>query len=277
MADLEPRQAPPAASPWAKAYFGTKRKNLEICGTVSWLARSSGGELLFMRNGCNLRWCPKCRWRSAKKQTNRIKSMTGHLRVMMLSIRSSDRPLSEQIEHLKKSFRRLRQMKSWKKYVNYGCGAVEVTFNNLSGQWHPHLHIIWNGSYYPQKLLSSMWCKATNGSTYVYVQKISGKKAMDYVSKYLTKCPPVQKWRDPEKRAQEIVGLVGVQLFISFGDWSDVKIEEVKKDRCELICPTNRLVECYKRGEPWAINLMVEIRSFFGDLMVADLIGGRDP
>lgn len=277
MTSRKPRQATPGASPWAHAYFGSKRTNLENCGTVSWLARSSCGDLLFCRNGCNLRWCPKCRWKSARNQIHRIKSMTGHLRVMMLSIRSSDETLGDQIKHLKKSFRRLRQMRNWKKYVTYGCGAVEVTFNNKTNQWHPHLHIIWNGSYFPQRLLSKMWCKATSGSTYVFLQKLSGKGAMDYVAKYLTKCPPVKKWRDPEKRAAEIVGLVGVQLFISFGNWKNVKIEEVKKDKIELICPTNRLVQCYKRGEPWAINLLVEIRNFFGDLMVADLIGGKDP
>lgn len=147
-------------------------------------------------NSCNHRLCPHCALMIADRRRNQFVDMiravgeTDRLRwrFITLTLKPSSSPLCEQIEHLRASFRRLRQQLIWKKSQLWGKAVVEITMNPTTLLWHPHLHVICYGAFLPQKELSKNWYLATDGSYVCDIRSVSSdRQAANYVSKYMSK------------------------------------------------------------------------------------------
>ena len=101
--------------------------------------------------------------------------------------------LQQSIADLRKYFKKLRQTPAWKKRVIGGAYVLEITYNTEEKLWHPHLHIIYTGYFYPQQLLAGQWEDITQGSKIVWIKRIDRNEA-GHLSKYCTKPSDFHRW-----------------------------------------------------------------------------------
>lgn len=124
---------------------------------------------------CKHRLCPFCgRARSAHvaEQLTQIMYKMKRPRMLVLTVRSRREPLRVQLHDLRGWLSRLRRSKDWRTRVRGGAYTVEVTLNERTGLWHPHLHVVYEGEYFPFKLLQGLWHEITGGSEVVWVQAV---------------------------------------------------------------------------------------------------------
>lgn len=140
---------------------------------------------------CGHRLCPFCsNARSAGTTENLLELMLQHHadRMMILTLRSHDLPLQLQVEQLLHSFKKLRNRAVWKRFVDGGIYVLEITKNPKTGLWHPHLHILYVGKFWPQKHLSATWRDITIDSNVVWVTQVhdidgAAKELAKYIGK----------------------------------------------------------------------------------------------
>ena len=140
---------------------------------------------------CGHRLCPFCsNARSAATTQDLTELMLEHHadRMIILTIRSHDLPLDLQVACLLNAFKRLRHRATWKRHVAGGVYILEITRNTETGLWHPHLHILYHGSYYPHAEISKQWREITHGSHVVWVKKVTDVEgAARELAKYIGK------------------------------------------------------------------------------------------
>ena len=125
-----------------------------------------------------------------------------HPRAIILTVRSNDRPLRDQIASLRRWFRKMRSRAFWKDRVQGGAYTLEVTMNERTGLWHPHLHIIYGGTYMPFRLLQKNWHDVTGGSEVVWVQDVKDAPgAARELAKYIGKVQQLDRLEDQHIRA----------------------------------------------------------------------------
>lgn len=149
------------------------------------------GELIVNPDACNSRICPRCADRRGRELRSAMLTAVHRLDApafVTLTLRSSDTPLSEQLDRLVAAARRLRQRRSWRQHVGGGVQVVEITWNSKTNRWHPHLHILADLLYWPQKELAAEWQAVTGDSRVVHLERIhSQRQAASYVAKYCSK------------------------------------------------------------------------------------------
>ena len=172
------------------------KERVSLCGTDAWIDRSpSTGRFRIRSRQCKWRGCPVCRTRWALGIRDKIISCTadvapGRRKLATLTVRSSSAPLRRQVATLWRSYAKLRGRSLWKNAVAGSIAVLEVTFNERTEKWHPHLHCVLDSAYLDQKKLSKKWCHITLGSKIVDVRAIKSlEKVPTYLAKYLLKVP----------------------------------------------------------------------------------------
>lgn len=176
---------------------------------------------------CRKRFCPECSKRRSRRIRNRLQHLfiknekipKAGLKMITLSTSNSS-SLDEGIRHLIKSFRRLRQRVAWKQYVFGGAFVIEV--KGRPGNWHPHIHAIVYSYYIPWARLRSAWRQASGG-TAVWINKVDSDKALNYVTKYITKADVPPALLDDVGRS-----LARFRLFTRFGSWHNIVLPKLK-------------------------------------------------
>lgn len=200
---------------------------LECCSRAAFFRNNYTGLLTVFSKKCHLRWCPVC----AKQKGHMVATSLNEalekqrgLRFLTLTIKSSVQPLPIQITDLYNSFKKLRRSSSWKKHVKGGLWFFQVTFDKKTSMYHPHIHCIVTGSYYPQPLLKSQWKAITGDSFVVDIRKITSRKAVyDDVSRYVSR--PVQLSVIPESEWLDVYdAFYGRRLCGSFGSLRKVDL-----------------------------------------------------
>lgn len=161
------------------------------CRTSAWLVRHRvTGKIRLASSRCNLRWCPLCQ---KTKRYVMLQSIVPWVRsakkpkFLTLTLKHSAAPLIAQIDSLYNFFRQLRRRPYFKKRIIGGIWFFQITKSKSDGYWHPHLHILCDGRYIPQKELSSIWSSITHGSNVVDIRAVKDvKKTADYVARYAT-------------------------------------------------------------------------------------------
>ena len=172
----------------AQAYFrlGYDRKAFQVseCGSFLQFAHailpsgsvSSDGKL-WRANFCRDKLCPMCAWRRSYKifgQVSRIMDViASQYRFLMLTLtipNCSEDELSRTIDDMMDGWRRLiHDTKKFKDSVAGYFRALEITYNESNGTYHPHFHCILavplsytrkSDLYISQGEWLSMWRKA---------------------------------------------------------------------------------------------------------------------
>jgi hypothetical protein len=149
---------------------------------------------------CRDRLCPKCSRCRAAQVVARVQAATSKadaLRFLTLTVRSESAPLIGQLDSLYAWFRSFRKRPEFKRHVRGGIAFLEVTRHHETGLFHPHLHVLTDGSYWAQTEISRVWSGVTGGSCIVDIRAVRSRKtAAEYVAKYAAKPPNMRAWPD---------------------------------------------------------------------------------
>lgn len=181
--------------PWANRVV-----RMSGCCNVPHVGLTDAGAVGAVWFRCRDRLCPLCARLRSRQVAERVAAackQADDLRFITLTMRSSDEPLRVQLDRLYDCLRRFRRTDEWKQYVVGGVACVEVTWNAKRSQWHPHLHIIADGKFWPKPSLSRAWHAITGDSFIVDIKPVrSRKEAAAYVAKYASKPPQLGSWPD---------------------------------------------------------------------------------
>lgn len=212
--------------------------------------------------------------RRAQERLHRTLAGCGRksLRMITLTALNYGGSLRDQIDKLKKDFRRLRQRKSWKQHVYWGVAVIEVTRNHATRTWHAHIHAIYAGEYYPHDELSSEWHKVTGDSYVVDIRAIKDKeRALQYVTKYATKLlDPTSAATTLDELKDYYLSLQREHLLIWFGDYPD-PMDPRSKDNCpddwHFLGSLEHIVKDAASGDPEAQRIMRELHEQYARRM----------
>jgi hypothetical protein len=133
-----------------------------------------------------------------------------------------------------------------------GVAFLEITRNERTGAWHPHLHVICQGRYIAKSWLRDLWMKITGDSFIVDIRLIRGpSEAAAYVVKYASKALSPKVWNHPAALAEAVRALSGKRTFNTFGTWTGFNLSHVPPSELEweFLDTLPNLIRRYKNGE----------------------------
>lgn len=157
-------------------------ERVQSCGDVLKFVKDPfQGLKLYQAFFCKNRLCPLCNWRRSMKYSWQAKQIidkaleqypTGRFLFLTLTIKNvSGYALSEAIKEMNKSFDRLFRRKKVKKNMLGFIRALEVTYSDKNGNYHPHIHVLlmvkptyFKGkeNYISQSEWTEMWEQSAN-------------------------------------------------------------------------------------------------------------------
>lgn len=82
----------------------------------------------------------------------------------------------------------MRRRRDWRHHVTGGVYTIEITLNDQTGQWHPHLHAIIDGSFYAHRDLLRTWENVVGAHAGVDIRAVRGvRKLANYLACYVAK------------------------------------------------------------------------------------------
>ena len=197
------------------------------CGRNCWVLRSVAEPCVYRLScdRCKDRFCDPC----ARERARHISSCVGEfaadrdLRLVTLTLRKTQRTLSEDVDRLYASFTRLRRRCLWSKTQKGGVYFIEIKRRRGDDGWHVHLHVLTEGGYISKRKLSETWLEITGDSFIVDVRWChSGEDAARYVAKYASKGVHGSCYHDPAILREAIIAIKGRRLVGKYGTWRDL-------------------------------------------------------
>jgi len=172
-------------------------------------------------------------------------------------------PLAAQITRLYTAFVNLRRHVLWRSHVTGGAAFCEIKRGN-DGMWHPHLHILVEGDYLAQRLLSQAWLCVTGDSSVVDIRACRNmEEVRKYVTKYVTKPIDHSIMLEPRYLDEAVFALKGRRLCMTFGSWRGIVLEpsQPPDDReWKAVGRLDALIAASERGDPHATAVMLLLR-----------------
>ena len=168
---------------------------------------------------CKARLCPYCGRRRSRHVANQMLPLVHSMkrpRHLVLTVKSKPGDLRDLVKDLIRWFAKLRRTKFWKQNVYQGVYTIEITINERTGLWHPHVHIIFDGQYMPQAKLRTLWHDITDGSEIVWIEEAYSKAGLvTELCKYIGKPQKSEHWTDTQlvEYALAVRGMRMVQTF----------------------------------------------------------------
>jgi hypothetical protein len=246
------------------------------CCACPALAEWSDGSIKASLPTCRKRCCPHCDKRRSRELALRVEGLIKEMnapRFLTITLKSTNEPLRNQVKRMRESFAKLRRTKVWKRCVIGGIYGVEITRNPQTRAWHPHLHIVFDGLYAPQKELSDAWLKATGDSSIIDIRRISDRRNFArYITKYILKGDSNSKDRSannnvfalwPYRAIREYVeSLIGARMIHTFGSLHNVKVEEEEQEESvsqdTILCPAGMIFSAAQDGDKTAASIMYD-------------------
>jgi hypothetical protein len=243
------------------------QNRFDECGsecTVEWSETENRHRI--RGNYCHSRHCEPCmRSKANKIAQNLAQRLAGRpkntFRFITLTLKHSQAPLRQQITRLYRSFRTLKAQKLWKRSQQGGAVMLECKWTGT--HWHPHLHIISEGSYMRKDDLSDLWLKATGDSMIVDIRVLTDTRdASHYVSKYITKGTSAATWANDDAAQEWVLASKGVRICNTFGTWRGFRLLAAPTDVTDWVpvCTLNDLIARANDGEVAAIELLLILR-----------------
>lgn len=179
-------------------------------------------------NYCRDRLCQPCGRARSRQVEAALRSFIGQrpLRFATLTLRHNPNlTLQEQIKRLYVSFSTLRRRSWWKDKVRGGVAILEVKIGK-DQLWHPHLHLLLESAFLPQKGLSHEWYAVTGDSYIVDVRKIDAdQKEITYVCSYVGKPLDSSIYAIDSMLDNFAIAIKGKRLILPFGTWAKLSLE----------------------------------------------------
>lgn len=236
------------------------------CGRYAWACvdRSDPDRWCISANLCHDRFCKPCATARARQISGALADRARGRRVLFitLTLKSVFRPLHGQVDRLYRCFAHLRRLALWKASIVGGAAILEVTYNHARGQWHPHLHILAEGSYLPVSELRSLWLKITGNSHVVDVRLAQTTDHLAaYIAKYLGKAVPSNIIRSPLELDEFILAMKGRRAALTFGTWRGTPLT-LDTDVTDWLpkFPLVEVIEDARNGLPYATRILALLR-----------------
>ena len=207
---------------------------LDACKSRAYFHRhAETGQVRVISSCCRLRWCPFCaegrKWRVQEEVKTWLPDAQ-RPKFLTLTLKHTDQSLHDQVDHLYKSFQKLRKAKYFKDHVAGGIWFFQVKQSKTDGLWHPHLHCLLDATFMPRKHLSKMWLKITGTSMVVDIRQVKDEKTMiEYVARYAAK-PGSLSLMNGDVRVALIRSLHGRRLVGTWGSARRLSFRTVKPD-----------------------------------------------
>jgi hypothetical protein len=237
------------------------------CGSFAWVYVDSGNPTRFCVRAslCHDRFCVPCAAARGREVAAAVADHALHRRILFitLTLRSSQTPLTEQLNRLYRSFAALRRWALWRTAIRGGVAICEVTYNAGKEAWHPHLHILAEGTWLPQQDLRSAWHRITGDSHVVDVRLArTTDNLSNYVAKYLAKPIASSYIRRPFQLQEAILAFAGRKVCMTFGSWRGLQLHLLDDDtRWEVVAPLTELIDAALAGNQWAGSILDHLRS----------------
>lgn len=187
----------------AKHWSNDKDTRLRRCGDFVMIAQNGG---IIGANFCKNRYCPICQWRTSRAMFGHMCRITSYLdsefpdyRYLLLTVTliNTER-LSDGLNAVLQGFNNLTHDRTWRKVVKGFLRSLEVTYNETSSTWHPHIHCIvavddnyFKGDYLDHNTWRGLWERAARVLYHanVDIRAVKGDKikAIAEVAKYAVK------------------------------------------------------------------------------------------
>jgi len=252
------------------------------CGETAWVLRDPDEPDRFRlaTNRCRNRWCEACgRDRRRIIVANLKAGLEGReLRLLTMTLAARPDPLQDQLDRLRKSFRTFRHHPRIRPYITGGIYFLELTYNERTSRWHPHLHVIFEGGYLPHAIAKETWLEVTGDSWIVDLRPMNGANgAAGYVAKYATKSINSTVWAQPDRLDEAMQALAGRRTFQTFGSWHALNLSKVPDDdtNWEPVCTLATLIREAQSGNADSRRILSGLTNNF-DLGPLDLPGTDD-
>lgn len=216
--------------------------SFDNCGGGSYVWYSNSEKRYLIKGSCcHNRHCAPCMRTKANLMASNLRERLNErkdheYRLITLTLKHTNSSLADQIKRLYSSFKKLRAVKVWRKSQRGGCVMLEVKYNDKDRTWHPHLHIIAQGSFLHQTQLSEAWYAATGDSKIVDVRILKrSNDAAHYVSKYVCKGTNDEVWRDDDAAQEWVTATKGVRMCGTYGSWRGFKLLAKPESPTDLV------------------------------------------
>lgn len=236
------------------------------CGRDAWVLRSCEPphRLKIASGNCHDRFCVPCADDRSGRLGRRIRDKVpaAGITFLTLTLADAEPSLSELIDKLIKSFRRLRSWSLWKDRVDGGVSFIEIKWNAEKRRWHPHIHAIMEATYIPHGSVSAEWKRITGTSFIVHIKRPpSAETVIRYVTKYGSKPLDMSFVNDPDRLDEAIASLKGRHLCTAFGSWRGwLLTDDDGAEQWEPIDTLVHLIRRERRGDGEAHAIMEQLR-----------------
>lgn len=233
-----------------------RAERLDGCCAGPLIQEKTNGQATLILQCCRDRLCPRCQRGRGHESARRIASLVkgwNSCRFVTLTLRHRDGSLAAEIDRLSQAFRTLRKEPDWKTRVRQGVWSIEVTRNPQSKRWHAHLHLLYEGEFFPQQLLSKLWCEITEDSPIVDVRAVPDREqTARYIAEYVSKPLDAERWSSAEI-CEYASAMHGRRLIHTFGRAHGAKIDEPEKaesvEESEFVAPIRPLIAAASSGD----------------------------
>jgi hypothetical protein len=220
---------------------------------------------------CHCRHCEPCMKAKASLLAANLKekleeNAPWRYRFITLTLRSTPTPLTDQIKRLYQSYKKLRATKLWKNSQTGGAAMLEVKWHAATRTWHPHLHIVSEGTYLNSRDLSQTWHEITGDSYIVDIRRLQhAKDAAFYVAKYVSKGTNNEVWDDQQAAIEWICAMRGVRTAATFGKWRGYKLlkKPEQKGVWKAVDLLRHVCSRARQGDEIAIRFLEGLRESF--------------
>lgn len=213
---------------------------------------------------CHDRFCVPCRRELARTVAQNVvaHARDTQLRFLTLTLKHSDATLSDQLDLLYTSFRRLRNVAAIRPQLVGGVAFLEIKRSRDLLHWHPHLHVLYQGSYIPKSQLAHAWHRITLTSYIVDVRSVTNNEhAARYVTKYAGKPLAPSVFQSSAHAQAAILALWHRRLMFAFGTWRGLKLTAREApEQWRPVAPLFELLEKASHGDAFALFVIRSIR-----------------
>lgn len=247
-------------------FAGARVERFDNCGGGCVVEASMDtGELRIRGNYCGDRFCEPCSVARSKHVAEELLCLMEGKRCSFLTIapQHTNGSLCQQIAELEHAFRCLRQTALWKSRVVGGAKVLEIKIEEADRcSWHPHLHILLEGSYLPHADLVRLLEKSLKRSCHVYIEPAVPGRHVRYLCKYVGKAIDGGVVDSPGHLDVALRALSGRRVCDRFGAWRGaVPLPDKPAVVWKPICSLAWLVSASASGDQWAARTLAVLLS----------------
>ena len=259
----------------SKYWLGRSQRMFECGSTLEFAVNAQGNKRLIRALFCRDRICPSCQKRRSMVMFHQVKAVCQVLqkqhptmRYLLLTLTVPNvkaEKLSEEISNMTASFYRLMKRAEVKRATRGFFRALEVTYNGVRDDYHPHFHVLlavpsgyFKKHYIRQSRWLDLWRESTRlpEITQVDIRPVKPnpkregatdiESAAAEVGKYATKpsnytCKDINgNWYAAEKPVRELAASIKGKRLVAFGGvmkdiHAKLHLQDVESDNVDLV------------------------------------------